>query len=324
MSSEIAPAPGGSLAEFADYLKETGQDHFMSGGQLWVPGSSGELFRQPVHCTEDVDEQVARQILKLPGVRVLTSLREVDAAHAANCILYLCQGAPYGMDRLTRNARKVIRRGTRHFENRRCTWDELASHGYAAFVETDQRHGYATRSPEEFQTFVRRHQAGDRFFEVWGAWHGETLAGWVLLSKTDNFATFLKVCSRTDYMSKAPNNILHFLPMEAMLNEEGRRYVSTGFSSIQQGAEMGLHDFKIRLGFDAIPVHRTFIIAPHMRPFVASQVASRIWDAAARLLPKYSKLRKLAGMSQVLSGRQQDPLHWLPESETTPSSALPR
>lgn len=315
MSPDVPAATGGTLSEFADYFKSTAQPHCLSTpDQLWVPGSRGELIRKPVHCTAPVEEHESQKILQVPGTRVLTSLRVVSETRPANCILYLCRGEPYGMERISRNARKVIRRGLRNFECRRCTWDELANYGYAALVETDKRHGYAIRSREEFDDFVNRHRAGAAFFEVWGAWHdADTLAGWVLLSKVDDVATFLKVCSLTQFMSKAPNNVLHYLPMETLINDEKRRYVSTGFSSIQPGAEMGLHEFKVRLGFDAIPVHRTYIVPRHIRPFIMSPLTSRFWDASAKLLPKYSILRKISGMSQVLSGRQADPLAWVPD-----------
>ena len=75
------------------------------------------------------------------------------------------------------------------------------------------------------------------------------------------------------------------------------KLVSYGLSSIQpsRDPEDGLHHFKTKLGFRAMPVHRAFILHRLLQP-IANAVTLKGIDALTRLSPGERRLRMAAGV----------------------------
>lgn len=306
------PAPGGSLAGYADHLKAQGVACALTaaGSQLWIPGARGELMRLPMSCANPVDPAAARGLLRLPGVWVLSYLVAPVPAAPANCFLYVCRDAAYHMDRLHKNARKVLKRGQRNFVVRRCTWDEIAEKGYAAKAETDERHGYPPPPPESLRAFVAVRR-GSPFHEAWGAWRGDDLAAWVTLIKVDTWAEFEVAPSRTCAMPLAPNNILRYECLRSLLVEERRSEVVTGVSAVRLGSDQrSMHEYNTRIGFLAVPMRRVFVPHPLLVPFLRTRLTYAMLRRLSVARPGSALLAKAAGMAGVLSGGMDNPLAW--------------
>ena len=93
--------------------------------------------------------------------------------------------------------------------------------------------------------------------------------------------------------------------------DEKRDYVSYGLSSLQVDAdERSMHKYKTRMGYEPIPLCRVFETRLLLRPIVKSAVMSWAWEKLAKLFSTSANLRKLAGMSRILSGREKSPLSW--------------
>jgi hypothetical protein len=309
---DVPPAPGGTLAEYAGRLKSQGVACALTAGgsQLWIPGARGELMRLPMTCSAAVESAAARDLLRLPGVWVLSYLVAPGPAERANCFLYVCRDAEYHMDRLRKNARKVLKRGLRNFVVRRCTWDEIAEKGYAAKAETDERHGYPPPPRESVPAFVgvRRHSP---FHEAWGAWRGDDLAAWITLVKVDQWAEFEVAPSRTAAMPLAPNNILRYECLRSLLGDEKRSEVVTGVSAVRLGSDQrAMHEYNTRIGFEAIPMRRVFLPHPLLAPFLRPRLAYAMLRRLSAARPASALLAKAAGMAGVLSGGMEKPLAW--------------
>ena len=76
-----------------------------------------------------------------------------------------------------------------------------------------------------------------------------------------------------------------------------------------------MHKYKVRMGFEAMPLHRMFAPCWSLRPLLKSSVASRVWEYLADRFPQYSALRKAAGLSRLMSGRETAPLAWAEEAD---------
>ena len=158
-----------------------------------------------------------------------------------------------------------VRKGLRELTFGFLTYDEVMENGLAAFVDNRQRFGLddGTRTAFEAEYGWMRGVPGVRFM---GAWHGGELAAFVSLNVVDDWVEVTTRCSMQSHLHLRPNDALLYLVLRHFLVEQGCRLVGAGVSSLEQtpGAT-GLHRFKIKMGFEAIPVHREFLIHPMLR-----------------------------------------------------------
>jgi hypothetical protein len=302
ITSVTPRSPGGTLHEVAQHLERIGEPCAISPGgtQAWLQYPRGALIRFPLECTDPVDPRVTATLLRLPRVWVLNYLLAPDPQHPANCVSYVCSDPGYDIHNLDSKARQV-RRGLRTFKIRLCTWHEWVERGFPAHAETHRRHSYAAAEPSEFRTMAARWK-DQPFHEIWGAWQGDDLAAWLTVLKIDDWAMIDLARSRTESLSGRPNHSLLYLATRSLLVEEHRRYVSYGLSSVQDGSSRAsLHNYKLDMGYEAIPMRRIFVSRPIVRPLLQSRGMSWIWGALSSAIPKSAPLRKLAGMSRALS-----------------------
>ena len=311
--SVVGPVSGGSLAEFVEHLKALGRSAALSpdGKQAFVPGTRGELQRFPLECHDKPDSEFVRSVLGLPGTRLVSYLVPGDDQHVANSVDYVCRVPGYCLDVLRPNTRNNIRRGLRAFTVRLCSWDELAEKGMAAYAETTRRHGYREPDTSQLQGIVRRLRDSG-FYDIWGAWHEDELIAWTTVAKIDDWAIIDIARSCDLALKRNANNAVCYEILHRSLAEERRRYVTYGLSSIQVEANThSLHEYKLRMGFEAVPVCRVFEFHPMFKTVLASPAMSWAWEGLAAMFSSSSQLRKVAGMSRILSGRERAPLAWV-------------
>jgi hypothetical protein len=273
-----------------------------NGTQLWFGGPTC-LQRLPLECTDEADPSEVRKVLRTRRVWVVSYSIKPDKANPANCYDYVCSDPQYCIDNLNTNARRDIRRGFRGFTIRLCSWDELAQKGYAALADTDARHGYTKPSPDGLQKSIQQKRNAP-FFEIWGAWEGDQLAAWMEVTKIDNWAMITIARSGTNYLRLCPNNALLYAITSHLLCKEKRVYVTYGLSSSQIDVnQSSMHDYKIRMGYEATLMHRVFIPHPLIKPFVTSRYFAGLLSTASKVLPRIAVLKKAAGMCKELGGR---------------------
>ncbi len=317
IAAVVPPAPGGSLREYVAFLEGCGETCYLpaDGSQAWIQNLRGLLVRFPIERTEPVDPEELKAVLRLPGVKIASYLLEPDDEHPAVCLDYVCRNTEYHIDGLPSHGRRDIRRGLRRFTCRLCSWDELAEHGYDVHAETFARHGYAPPHPDGIRRYAEARR-GTPFFDIWGAWDGDEMAAWMAVIKIDDWAIIHWANSRTSVLKNCPNNAILYLALRQLLAEEKRTFVTYGLSSIQATeTHMGLHRYKMRMGFKATPMHRVFAPRLLLRPLLEPKIASWLWDRLEHLVPKSPIVHKIAGVSRIMSGRERTPLAWFEDKE---------
>lgn len=312
VTSVSSGAKGGTLAEYVDYLHATGRPAKLSpdGTQAFVPGARGELQRFPLECNESVDPDFVQELISIAGVHIVTYLLPASKTHVANCFDYVCDGPDYQIDDLSKNGRRDVRRGLRNFLVRLCSWDEIAKDGFPACADTFARHGYSAPDPSWFADMVAQLKRS-QFHEVWGAWREDRLAAWMTVIKIDDWAIIDVARSCTELLKWCPNNAICFAATSRLIVEEKRKYVTYGLSSIQVDVnELSMHKYKIRMNYDPLPRCREFETGLLLRPVLKSATMSWVWGKLSKAFSGSSNLRKLAGMSRILSGREKSPLSW--------------
>jgi hypothetical protein len=101
-----------------------------------------------------------------------------------------------------------------------------------------------------------------------------------------------------------PNDgLAHFL-LRHFLAEGRSATVTYGLSSVQECDQCGgLHNYKRKVGFEAQPVHRAFVLHPMIRPF-ASPWALRSVKAIKEMFPGNRLVKKVGGVADMLLGNR--------------------
>jgi hypothetical protein len=309
----VAATNGGCLSDFIKSQNQSGMPALVSddGLQGWVSASRGVMWRLPIHCDDVVSQFSIKKLLKQKKIYLVSYLIKPDYQHKANCFHYVMGNKKYSIENLSRNTRSKIRRGFRNFSIRLFSWEDLIEKGYPALVDTDLRHGYSTPQEKILTQIADVHAKSDNH-QLWGAWDGDNLAAWIEWIRVENWALIGLACSQTKYLKKYPNNALIYAATSFFISKHKCSYVSYGISSLEAKSRTlaSLHRFKRQMGYEAIPKHRHFIPIWFLKPLLRFKGCSILLETLSLYIPQNSALRKIAGMTRLISGREQSPLAW--------------
>jgi hypothetical protein len=310
---KLAPAEhtanGLSLLEYAQGLASNGRRNVPGApGSIWVRYDSVAMMRIPLFCLEPPDATELSRVLWQGPAAVVSYSIEPDHRHPTNAWLYVCTDRAYALDKLISRMRRDVRRGLREFRIGPITAEQLAAHGAQAFRDTLRRNGLRDLTPDEFrrQTILRPKYPGHVFF---GAWKDDNLAAYLSIIEVEDWAEIRSSVSADAFLRFTPNDALLYSALSYYLVEKKCRIVTIGSSSIQSESNRdGLHAFKTKVGFEARPVHRAFVLHPFLRPLVNRLTLFGV-NTALRLRPGDLRLKRLGGTLACMLGH-----HYLPET----------
>jgi hypothetical protein len=266
-------------------------------GSYWVASAERVARRLPTFdLTVPSPEEVDQALL---GTRALIAsyATEADATSRANTWLYLCDDRHYSLQQRPAAMRRNVRRASRELVVAPLSSAEVMTYGHRAFCDTRWRNALDDGSLAGFYRYFARH-VGLPGREYLGAWREGQLAGFVTIVRVDDWAE-LGLFSMTSMLPYRPNDALLYATLSSYLAAPDCRVVCYGLSSIEPGCtSSGLHRFKVKVGFEAKPVHRVFVLRRGLRSF-ASRLTLRsalfTIDAAIRIRPRNRRLKKLGG-----------------------------
>lgn len=180
------------------------------------------------------------------------------------------------------------------------------AHGAQAFGDTLRRIGLRGSTTEEFrrQVALRAKCPGHVFL---GAWKEGQLAAYLSIAEVEDWAEIETACSADAFLRFTPNDALFFYALSHYLTERGCHVVTVGLSSVQpESNKAGLHAFKAKVGLEAQPVHRAFVLHPLLRPF-ATRLTLWSLNAALRFIPRERHLKKAGGVLACVLARDASP-----------------
>jgi hypothetical protein len=270
-------------------------------GTYWAGYETGALMRRPTFHVEPPDPDEVRRVLWHGRAAVASYLLEPDEHHPSNAWLYICTDQAYALEKLASNGRRDVRRGLRELRIAPLTPEELLTDGVQAFCDTRRRVGLSDGTPEEFRQRFTAHARLPEHVYL-GAWRDNQLAAFLSIIEVDDWVEFEGCFSMDALRQYRPNDTLIYSALSHYLVERKYRLVSYGLSSIQaESNTAGLHRFKMKVGFEARPVHRAFVAHPLLRPFV-NQLTLWSINAALRCRPGDRRLKKAGGMLASMLG----------------------
>lgn len=290
-----------SLTQYATELSKNGVKTLAGSLEtLWIGHESRSLIRFPTFALNAPTQGEIRSALKKGKAPVVSYIIEPDIHHPANTWLYICRDTAYTIEKLTKNARRDIRKAHRTLRLAELTWETLLEHGASAFCDTRTRVGLSDGDNNGFRAHFMQF-ARNPAHRVIGAWKNDTLIAFISLVVVEGWVEIQGSFSASADRDNCPANGLCDHVLDRFLVQERFCAVSYGLSSIQQHMnEPGLHYFKQKAGFVAQPVHRVFVLHPLLRPF-ANNLSLAILNICLRLRPGNRSLKKTAGMLAALT-----------------------
>ncbi|MGO9125729.1 MAG: hypothetical protein ACLP6G_12685 [Terriglobales bacterium] len=281
-----------NLSEYAESLKSSGYRVLDgSGATIWVSHGRFAMQRQPVFALHVPTRDETREVFKRSRVPLLSFVVSPTDQWPANSCLYLCRDREYSLEKLGKGPRYDVRRGLSEFEITFLEPAELLQSGAQAYCDTLARTRLSGGTPEGFKALFS-HPRRDR--KYLGALRGDRLAAFLMITEVDGWIS-IGGYSANEFLPLRPNNGLVFYAVRHYLVERKFRVVSYGLSSIQAVSnEAGLEKFKLKMGFESIPVHRAFVVHPLLRPFV-NRGSWGLAKAMLRLSPQSMMLKKAEG-----------------------------
>lgn len=312
-----ATSPGIRPPSIRDYAsdKRRGGTSILPGsrGTIWARYEAGTMLRLPTfRTTPPAPGEVRRALWRGPATAA-SFVVEPDERHPANAWLYLCTDRAYTLEKLSHSMRKNVRRGLKELRVTPLGKDQLLAHGARAFCDTRRRVGLDDGTPDEFRRrYAGRAAVGQVFL---GAWKDDQLAAFLSMTAVEEWVEINGWCSMDAWLHLRPNDTLMYSALAHYLTETGCRVVSDGLSSIQATTiEAGLHAFKTKIGFEARPVHRAFVLHPLAHP-LANRATLWALRMALRLRPGDRRLKKAEGLLTYIRGDSRLPA---PPGERSP------
>ena len=253
------PSSSMTSESMSSFFADAGFKVHSSESADWYEAGARFMLSLPSHRSVVVSEAEAKRVLRDTGAVGLRYVTDV-AEGSRESYQIVAKGADYCLENLASNARSKIRRGLKRHELARISGEELETAGLQAFMDTLDRQDRRSRS--SLESWKRLLRAADRqeAVEIWGAWHGDTLAAYLMIFLIDDVCEFYQGRSRNDYLKHYPNNALVYYLTEEMLAKRGLREVTYGLESLEPVSSVDA--FKWSMGFERKPIFQRVVFHP--------------------------------------------------------------
>jgi hypothetical protein len=294
-----------TINQYVRELQRAGQ-HALAGrgASCWRQQEVGSLMRIPTFDLSVPDSGEIRNLFLNSRTAVVSYLAEPDLRHQPNAFLYVCRDHSYSLEKLHETVRRHIRRAnkTLHF-----SWVDkltLQDQGFPAFRDSKLRNGLSHCTPESFRIHFCQ-WLDNPAHRILGAWKDDTLIAFFKVTTVEDWVE-IGAYSANEGLEFRPNNGLFDYALTYFLVEQKFSVVTYGLSSIQEQSNAdSLHQFKIKIGFEAVPVHRRFILHPLLRPF-ANRLSLAVGHGLLKVSPGNRVLRKGVGVLARLVNANSD------------------
>jgi hypothetical protein len=288
---------------FAEWLRRQGHRVVRTASSYWYDAGPRVLQAFPYHWIIEPSEEELRTLLLENSAIALRYSTPIAAPQGKVSYQAVCEDRCYELARLSRNARKNVRRGLEFAIIEPIPISRLATEGWHLRLDTLERQGRAGAESEEWWHRLCISAQNLRGFEAYGAIRDGQLAATLLAFRCDDCYTLLYLQSATVHLKSRVNNAIYYFVTDKALKRDG---ISMVFSSLQSlDALAGVDEFKFRIGYTAIPVRQRVVFHPWMEP-IFNRAAYAVVRRIAGRLPNGLFLNKLEGMLRFyLEGKRQ-------------------
>jgi hypothetical protein len=284
----------------AGFMALRGRRIVEAAGCLWH-GVEGRFFMSlPYHLPQDPDAGELNQMLRSQralGVRFPAVNRPGLPSG-----FYICRRKDYNFPCVHARQRSQVRRGLEMFTIRPVEQSELLRQGLQLNTETMTRQGRYDPEFGEPALWERLVKAVYRSPAVvaYGALHEGRLAAYAITCRDGGWLHLMHQNSRTDDLPHFPNHALSFAITRLVAGDPALEGISFGIHSLINSG--GLHDFKLKLGYEFIERTSAFQFHPALAPVLLSGALRLMVRGMRRMRPRDQRIEKVGA---VLEGAAQ-------------------
>jgi len=275
----------------ARFMELRGRRIFESQSTLWHSTDGKMLMSLPYHLALDPDPGEMNALLRETGS---LGVRYASITRAgAPGGLYVCRDKEYSLKSVQSRLRSKVRRGLEHCEVREVEAEELLGQGLRLNQETMARQGrYESEfgEPLSFARIVQAIRSSPRVV-AYGSFVDGMLGAYAVTYEEDGWFHILHQMSRVDLLEHYPNHALAFTLTEAALSKPEIVGMSYGLKSLVNTA--GLHDFKLRMGFECLSQNMVCELHPTASGLLTSGLASFGLKMVRRCFPRDQRLERV-------------------------------
>ncbi len=290
-----SPTPGRSV--LARFLELRGRRILDGCGAQWYSVPGGFLMNLPYDAMLDPHPAELREMICSAGARGarFSSLHWNGLPSG----LYLLRRGPYSVETIHIKHRPRVRQGLKSLEVRPAEMKELLEQGLDLNRSTMARQG---RFDPEFgheRSWRRLVEAAFACPEVSvpAAFAGKRLSAYIITCRENGWLHILHQMSRQEDLALYPNHALTYCVSSAAVEDQSIKAVCYGCISLVSG--QGLHEYKLRFGYQVIPHRSAIQLHPALDRIMNSAGARAVVHLLRRIRPN---LQTLETIDTVLKG----------------------
>ena len=274
----------------AQFMAARGRRIVESASALWHSTDGKMLMSLPYHLALDPERDEMHDLLRRSGslgVRYPSITRQGSPGG-----LYVCRDKEYSLKTVQSRLRSKVRRGIEQCEVRLVQPEELLGQGLRLNQETMARQGRYESEFGDVSSFARIVSSIEisRKVEAYGAFIDGVLGAYAVTYEEDGWFHILHQMSRLDCLEHYPNHALAFTLTEASLSKPEIVGMSYGLKSLVNTA--GLHDFKLRMGYECLSQNMVCELHPMASGVLTSGLANASVNFARRCFPRDQRLER--------------------------------
>jgi hypothetical protein len=223
--------------------------------------------------------------------------------------LYVLRQRSYDLDSVHTKHRPRVRRAIDTFQVRLATKSQLLSQGRTLNLSTMKRQG---RYDPEFGDKRRWETLVEAAFACSeisfpAAFVGTRMAAYMITCREDRWLHILHQMSRQEDLENFPNHLLTFTVTQQAAHDESLDAVCYGYSPLFTND--GLHEYKLRFGYELIPHQSAFQLHPTLEPLLNNTLTRGAMRICRLLFPGSQSMETL---HSVLKGARSSRPHTNP------------
>lgn len=297
-----------NIKKYVEALRKDGHNIIYEGGDhYWINYESKSSARGPAFILDEpTKEEISKVFDKLKPL-VLTYNVLPRSQDDSNSFLYITTDREYSLEKIDKNARRFTRIAQRNLDIKFTDWDNILSNGFQAYSDTRNRNGLSDGKIDNFKRIFTECKNNNAFKTIAAFEPGTNrIYAFLKMIVVDNWVEITSSYSESDYLNLCPNNGMFNAALEFYLAGGKADVVSYGVSSIQKDSKKeGLHNFKVRVGFEAKPVQRIFIVNPKYK-FLFNGFTHKTSRILLKIFPSNRQLKKIDGVMNLILSENED------------------
>jgi hypothetical protein len=200
--------------------------------------------------------------------------------------LYVLGRREYDLESVHPKHRPRVRRARELFHVRPATKSQLIAQGRALNLSTMKRQGRYDPEFGEQRRWETLVEAAFACSEISfpAAFVGSRIAAYMITCREQGWLHILHQMSRQEDLDNFPNHLLTYTVTNQAMADESLEAICYGYSSLVTTG--GLHEYKLRFGYELIPHQSAFQLHPAVEPFLNHPLTDSAVRLCRRLFPK--------------------------------------